>query len=120
MPPIKETIQVNNPQQSPRAVNDSFLEDLRNLIKNKFASLEECIALAEFKITRQHEEDIGMLKVAERTSNTALDLSTSSSAPVAENTEKLTSHEFDHHSVLVRLVNLETDNRKIKEELEDT
>ena len=60
-----------------------------------------------------------MIKVAEKTANTTLDLATSNSALIAENTEKLTSHEFDHQSVLERLVNLETENRKIKE-LEDT
>ena len=60
-----------------------------------------------------------MIKVAEKTANTTLDLATSNSAMIAENTEKLTSHEFDHQSVLERLVNLETENRKIKE-LEDT
>ena len=116
MPPTK---QVNNTQQSPPAAKESFHKDLRKLVKNKFASLEEHIALIESKITRQHEEVIGMIRVAERTANTPLNLATANSALIAENTEKLTIHEFDHQSVLEKLVSLETENRKIKQ-LEDT
>ena len=56
--------------------------------------------MVECKITRQHEEVIGMIKVAEKTANTALDLATSSSVLTAENIEKLTSHEFNHQSGL--------------------
>ena len=117
MLPTKQTKLVNNPQQSPPAVNDFLLKDFQNLIESKFPSLEELIAS---KITRQHEEDIGMIKVEKSTANTALHLATSNLALIGENTGKLTSHEFDHQSVLERLVGLEIENRKIKEELKDT
>ena len=120
MPPTKQEKQVSNPQRSPPTTNDSLVEGLGNLIESKFASLEERIASLECKITRQHEEVIGMKKVAEKTANSTLDLATPNSALITENTEKLTSHEFDHQSVLEILVSLETENRKMKEGLEET
>ena len=120
MPPTKQEKQVSNPQRSPPTTNDSLVEGLGNLIESKFASLEERIASLECKTTRQHEEVIGMIKVAEKTANSTLDLATPNSALITENTEKLTSHEFDHRSVLEILVSLETENRKMKEGLEET
>ena len=61
-----------------------------------------------------------IIQVVERTDIKALNLATSDLALIAENTEKLKCYEFVNQSVLKRLVSLETENRKLKEELDDT
>ena len=42
----------------------------------------------------------------------------SNSALISENTQKISSHEFEHQILLERLESLETENKEIKEELE--
>ena len=44
----------------------------------------------------------------------------SNSALIAENTEKISSHGFEYQTLLERLESLETENKVIKEELEDS
>ena len=41
-------------------------------------------------------------------------------ALIAENTEKISSHDFEYQTLLVRSESLETENKKIKEELDDS
>ena len=123
MPSTKESKTVNNspkpsntPPQSP--AKDS-IASIRSLIENKFASLEEGIDAVENKITEQNEEVIGLIRNTDKTAKSALDLAMSNSALIAENTEKIFSHEFEYQTLLERLETLETENKKIKEELED-
>ena len=42
----------------------------------------------------------------------------SNSALISENTQKISSHDFEHQILLERLESLETENKEIKEELE--
>ena len=104
----------NTPPQSP--AKGSFV-NLRSLIENKFASLER-IDSVENKITEQYEEVIGLIKNIDKTAKSALDLAMSNSALIAENTGKISSHEFEYQPLLEGLESLQTENQKVKEELE--
>ena len=42
----------------------------------------------------------------------------SNSALISENTQKISSYDFEHQILLERLESLETENKEIKEELE--
>ena len=124
MPSTKESKTVNNspkpsntPPQSP--AKDS-IASIRSLIENKFVSPEERIDAVENKITEQYEEVIiGSIRNIDKTAKSALDLAMSNSALNAENTEKISSHGFEYQTLLERLESLETENKVIKEELED-
>ena len=107
----------NTPPQSP--AKDSFA-NLRSLIENKFASLEEHIDAVENKITEQYKEVIGLIRNIDKTAKSALDLAMFSSALTAENTEKIPSQKFEYQTLLEKLESLEVENKKIKEELEDS
>ena len=89
-----------------------------SLIENKFASLEERIDAVENKITEQYEEVIGLIRNIDKTAKSPLNLAMSNSALISENTEKMSSHDFEHQILLERLESLETENKEIKEELE--
>ena len=124
MPSTKQSKTVNNtpkpsntPPQSP--AKDS-IASIRGLIENKFASLEERIEVVENRITEQYEEVIGLIRNIDKTAKSALDLAMSNSALIAENTEKISSHEFEYQALLERLESPETENKVIKEELEDS
>ena len=107
----------NTPPQSP--AKDSFA-NLRSLIENKFASLEEHIHKVENKITEQYKEVIGLIRNIDKTAKSALDLAVFNSALTAENTEKISSQTFEYQRLLEKLESLEVENKKIKEELEDS
>ena len=83
----------NTPPQSP--VKDS-IASIRSLIENKFANLEERIDAVENKITEQYEEVKGLIRNIDKTAKSVLDLNMSNSALIAENTEKISSHEFEY------------------------
>ena len=107
----------NTPPQSP--AKDSFA-NLRSLIENKFASLEEHIHKVENKITEQYKEVIGLIRNIDKTAKSALDLAMFNSALTAENTEKISSQTFEYQTLLEKLESLEVENKKIKEELKDS
>ena len=107
----------NTPPQSP--AKDSFA-NLRSLIENKFASLEEHIHKVENKITEQYKEVIGLIRNIDKTAKSALDLAMFNSALTAENTEKISSQTFEYQTLLKKLESLEVENKKIKEELKDS
>ena len=44
----------------------------------------------------------------------------SNSALISENTKKISSHEFDYQTLLERLKSLQTEKKKLKEELEES
>ena len=91
-----------------------------SLIENKFASLEERIDAIENKIAEQCAEVIGLIRNIDKKAKSALDLARSNSTLIAKNTEKISSHEFEYQTLSERLESLETENKKIKEELEDS
>ena len=123
MPSTKQSKTVNNPPKSSNTPLQSPAKDSiaskQSLIKNKLASLEDYIEAVKNKITEQYKEVIGLIRNIDKTAKSALDLAMSNSALIAENTEKISSHEFEYQTLLERLESLETENKVIKEELED-
>ena len=61
-----------------------------------------------------------MIRNIDKTVKSVLDLAMSNWALIAENTEKISSHEFEYQTLLERLESLETENKVMKEELEDS
>ena len=86
----------NTPLQSPAK---DLIASIRSLIENKFASLEERIEAVENKITKQYKEVLGLIRNIDKTAKSALDLAMSNSALIAENTEKISSHEFEYQTL---------------------
>ena len=123
MPSTKQSKTVNNPPKSSNTPLQSPAKDSiaskQSLIKNKLASLEDYIEAVKNKITKQYKEVIGLIRNIDKTAKSALDLAMSNSALIAENTEKISSHEFEYQTLLERLESLEVENKVIKEELED-
>ena len=61
-----------------------------------------------------------MIRNIDETAKSALDLVISNSALIVENTEDISSHEFEYQTLLERLESLETGSKKINEEVEDS
>ena len=121
MPSTKQSKTVNNslkpcntPSQSPAK---DPIASIQSLIENKFVSLEERIEAVENKITKQYKEVLGLVRNLDETAKSALDLAMSNSALIAENTEKISSHEFEYQT-LEKLEELEDlKNRSIRKTL---
>ena len=124
MPSTKQLKTVSNPPKSSDTPPQSLAKDstasIQSLMENKFSSLEERIEAMENKITEQYEEVIALIKNIVKTAKSALDIAMSNSAFIAENAEKISSHVFEYQTLLERLESLETENKVIKEELEDS
>ena len=60
-----------------------------------------------------------MIKDIEQKANSALSLATSNSKVIAENTERISSQQFDYQSLVERIEALETKNKELTDELED-
>ena len=61
-----------------------------------------------------------MIRNIDKTAKSAFNLAMASLALITENTENMSSHEFEYQTLLERLENLETEDKKIKEELQDS
>ena len=61
-----------------------------------------------------------MIKGIEQKANSALSLATSNSKVIAENTERISSQQFDYQSLVERIEALETKNKELTDELEDS
>ena len=61
-----------------------------------------------------------MIRNIDKTAKSALDLAMSNSALIAEKTKNISSHEFEYQTLLERLERLETEDKVIKEEPEDS
>ena len=61
-----------------------------------------------------------MIKDIEQKANSALSLATSNSKVIAENTERISSQQFDYQSLVERIEALETKNKELTDELEDS
>ena len=107
----------NNPPPSP---SKDSLDALSKLIEGKFAILEARIVLVEHQINKHHEQFIDMIKDIEQKANSALSLATSNSKVIAENTERISSQQFDYQSLVERIEALETKNKELTDELEDS
>ena len=106
----------NNPPPSP---SKDSLDALSKLIEDKFASLEARIVSVEDQINKHHDQFI-MIKDLEQKANSALSLATSNSKVIAENTERISSQQFDYQSLVERIEALETKNKELTDELEDS
>ena len=116
MPSTKQSKTVSNPptpsKTSPQSPAKDPIARIRSLTENRFASLEERIEAVENKITEQYEEVIDLIRIIDKTAKAVLDLAISNSALIAENTEKISSHEFDYQTLLERLESLKIENKK--------
>ena len=61
-----------------------------------------------------------MIKNIKQKANSALSLATSNSKVIAENTERISSQQFDYQSLVERIEALETKNKELTDELEDS
>ena len=103
----------NNPPPSP---SKDSLDALSKLIEDKFASLEARIVSVEDQINKHHDQFI-MIKDLEQKANSALSLATSNSKVIAENTERISSQQFDYQSLVERIDALEIKNEELTVEL---
>ena len=61
-----------------------------------------------------------MIKDIEQKANSAFRLASSNSEVIAENTERISSQRFDYQSLVERTEALETKNKELTDELEDS
>ena len=116
MPSTKQG-KFNNPPPPP---SKDSLDALSKLIKDKSASLEAHIVSVEDQINKHDEQLIDMIKDIEQKANSARSLATSSSKVFAENTERISSQQFGYQSLVERIEALETKNKELTDELEDS
>ena len=107
----------NNP--SPSLYKDS-LDALSKLTEDKFASLEVRIVSTEEQINKHHKEFIDTIKYIKLKTNSALSLANSNSKVIAENTDRIFSQQFDYQSLIERIEALETKNKELTNELEES
>ena len=116
MPSTKQG-KFNNPAPPP---SKDSLDALSKLIKDKSASLEAHIVSVEDQINKHDEQLTDMIKDIEQKANSARSLATSSSKVFAENTERISSQQFGYQSLVERIEALETKNKELTDELEDS
>ena len=90
----------NNP---PPSSSRNSLDALSKLIEDEFASLEACIVSVEDQINKHHEQFIDTIKDIQQKANSALSLTTSNSKVIVENTERISSQQFDYQSLVERI-----------------
>ena len=95
----------NNPPPSP---SKDSLDALSKLIEGNFAILKARIVSVEDQINKHHEQFIDMINDIEQKANSALSLVTYNSKVIAENTERISSQQFDYQSLVQRIEALET------------
>ena len=107
----------SNPLPSP---SKTSLDALSKLTEDKFASLEACIVVVEDQINKHYEQFIDMIKDIDQKANLALSLATSNSKIIAENTERISSQQLDYQSLVKRIEAVETKNKELTDEVEDS
>ena len=107
----------SNPLPSP---SKASLNALSKLTEDKFASLEACIVVVEDQINKHYEQFIDMIKDIDQKANLALSLATSNSKIIAENTERISSQQLDYQSLVKRIEAVETKNKELTDEVEDS
>ena len=114
--PLAKQGKSNNP---PPSLSKDSLDALSKLTEDKFASLKARIVSVEDQINKHHEQFINMIKDIEQKANSALSLATSNSKVIAENTERISSQQFDYQSLVERIEMLENKNKELTDELEE-
>ena len=107
----------SNPLPSP---SKASLDALSKLTEDKYASLEACIVVVEDQINKHYEQFIDMIKDIDQKANSALSLATSNSKIIAENTERISSQQLDYQSLVKRIEAVETKNKELTDEVEDS
>ena len=107
----------NDPPSSP---SKDSLDALSKLIGDIFASLKASIFSVEDQINKHHEQFIDMIKDIEQKANSAFGLASSNSEVIAENAERISSQQFDYQSLVERIEAVETKNKELIDELEDS
>ena len=105
--------------QLPSPSKDS-LDALSKLIEDKLASLEARIVSVEDLINKHYEQFINIIKDIEQKANSTLSLATSNSKVIAENTERKSSQQFDYQSLVERIEMLDSKNKELTNELEES
>ena len=98
----------------PPSPSKDSLNTLSKLTEDKLTSLEARIVLVEDHIKKHHEQFI------KQKANSALSLATSNSKVIAENTERISSQQFDYQSLVERIEMLENKNKELIDELEES
>ena len=113
MPSAKQE-KYSNPPPSP---SKDSLDAVSKLIEDKFASLEARLVSVEDQISKHHEQFINMIKDIDQKANSCLSLATSISRVIAENTERISSQQFDSQALVERIEMLENKNKELTDEL---
>ena len=82
----------NNPPPSP---SKDSLDALSKLIEDKFAKFS-----VEDQINEHYEQFTDMIKDIKQKANSAFSLATSNSKVIDENTERISSQQFDYQSLV--------------------
>ena len=114
MTPSAKQEKSNNP---PPSLSKDSLDGLRKLIEDKFVSLEAHIVSLEDQINKHYEQFIDMIKDIEQKANSALSLATFNPKVIAENTERISSQQFDYQSLVERIDAPETKHEELTVEL---
>ena len=117
MMPSGKQGQSNDPPSSP---SKDSLNALSKLTGDIFASLKASIFSVEDQINKHREQFIDVIKDIEQKANSAFRLASSNSEVIAENTERISSQQFDYQSLVERIEALETKNKELTDELEDS
>ena len=106
-----QPMNANNTQVDP-------IKELRNLIEEKLANLEQWITLVENKTSSQYDirNSIGAVK---KSVIQAIKLGKTNLSPISENNEMITLHTFDIDS-LNKIVDLENHLNILQDDLDDT
>ena len=96
------------------------IKELRTLIEEKLANLEQRITSVENKISFQYDNIRNSISVVEKSAIQAIKLGETNSSQISENTEMITSHTFDIDSLNKRIVDLENHLKILQDDLDNT
>ena len=115
MPSAKQ----GKPNKPPPSSSKDSLDALGKVTEDKFASIATCIVSVEDQINKHHEQFIDLVKDMEQKANLVLSLATSNSKVIliAENTERVSSQQFEYQSLVERIEVPETKNKELTDEL---
>ena len=82
--------------------------------------IEARIVSVEDQENKHDEQFIDMVKDIEQKENSALILATSNPKVIAENTERISSQQFDYQSLVEKIEALVTKNKELTDEIEDS
>ena len=96
------------------------IKELKNLIEEKFANLEQRITLAENKTSSQYVDIRNSISAVEKSAILAIKLGEFNPSLISENTEKITSHTFNTDQLNARILDLEKSLKIVQGDLDAT